>query len=66
MKLRELVSIMNIANVGVASTSVPGFYGIKKLNMFNLKSDPVLEEYGDYEVRQLTNIAMSGDVIWIE
>ena len=66
MKLKELVGIMNIADVGVASTTIPGFYCIKKIDMFHLKSDPVLEQYGEYEVRQLTNIAKSGDVIWID
>ena len=66
MKLKELVSIMNIADVGVVSTSIPGFWGVKKLDMFNLKSCPVLKQYGEYEVEKLTNIAKSGDVIWIK
>ena len=66
MKLKELVSIMNIADVGVASTSIPGFGGIKEVDMFHLKSCPVLKQYGEYEVEKLTNIAKAGDVIWIK
>lgn len=68
MKLRELVGIMNIADVGVASNTIkalcPSFH--KKINMFSLDSDPILEMYGDYEVCKLTNIAKTGDVVWIE
>lgn len=65
MKLKELVSIMNIADVCVTSTAIPGFYGVKKIDMFHQESDPILKQYGEYEVRQLTNIAKSGDIIWI-
>lgn len=42
MKLKELVNIMNIADVGLASTSIPGLLPAKKIDMFHLDTDPLL------------------------
>ncbi len=66
MKLKELVNIMNIADVGLASTSIPGLLPAKKIDMFHLDTDPLLVKHGEREVEKLTNIAKAGDCIWIK
>lgn len=68
MTLRELAGIMNIADVSVASHTIPELYACngRKLNMFDQDSDPILKRYGDRTVESLTNIAHTGDMIWIK
>ena len=66
MKLRELVSIMNIADVSIASTVIPSLLPEKKIDMFHLDTDSLLEEYGNHEVDRLTNVAKTGECIWIK
>ena len=66
MKLRELVGIMNIADVGVMSRSTAvDIIGVQKIDMFDLANDPILRKHGDREVVTLTNVAKRGDVIEI-
>lgn len=68
MTLRELVSVMNIADVAIASLKIHELYPCndRKLNMFDLDNDPILARYGDREVIKLTNVAGTGDTIWIK
>lgn len=66
MKLLELVSLMNIAEVGVASQSIPGLLPEQMLDMFHLDADPVLRRHGDREVESITNVAKLGVTIWIK
>lgn len=66
MKLRELVVIMNINDVGVTSHTIRELFCEVKLNMLHLESDPILMKYGDYEVESLTNICKTGDLITIK
>ena len=65
MTLRELVGVMNIADVTVTSSEIPDLFNLHRLYMFHQDSDPILVRYGDREVVKLTNIAKSGDTIWI-
>lgn len=66
MKFKELVAIMNIADVTVASESIPGLFQRKRIDMFHLGADPLVAMYGECEVEKLTNIAKAGDTIWIK
>ena len=66
MKLKESVSSMNSADVSLASTVIHGLLPEKKIDMFHLDTDQLLEKYGDREVERLTNVAKMGDCIWIK
>lgn len=68
MKLYELISIMNIADVEVCSLNIPELYPgyHKKVDMFNQEADQILLRYGIHEVEKLTNVAKAGDTIWIK
>ena len=66
MKLLELVGLMNISEVGVASKTIPGLLPEQKLDMFHLDADHILRRYGDREVESITNVANLGITIWIK
>ena len=65
MKLLDLVNLMNIAKVGVASKTIPELLPEKPLDMFNLDSDPILQRFANQEVESITNVANLGITIWI-
>ena len=66
MKLIELVEVMNIADVSVASKTIPGLLPHQALDMFHLGSDPILRRYGDREVESVTDVCKLGITIWIK
>ena len=66
MKLLELVGVMNIAEVGVASKTIPGLLPEKMLDMFHLDADPLLRQYGEIEVESITNVCKLGVTVWIK
>ena len=66
MKLLELVRLMNIAEVGVASKAIASLPPKQMLDMFHLDADPILRRYGDKEVESITNVANLGVTIWIK
>ncbi len=66
MKLLELVSLMNIAEVGVASKTIPGLLPEQMLDMFHQDADRILRRYGDKEVESITNVCKLGVTIWIK
>lgn len=66
MKLLDLVNLMNIAKVGVASKTIPELLPEKPLDMFNLDSDPILQRFANQEVESITNVANLGITIWIK
>lgn len=65
MKVVDLLSIMNIADVGLCSEKIYELLPERKINMFDWRNDPLVAKYGDYEVKKLTNVAKLGDTIWI-
>ncbi len=66
MKLLELVRLMNIAEVGVASKTIPELLPEQMLDMFHLDADCLLRRYGDKEVESITNVCKLGITIWIK
>ena len=66
MKLLDLVNLMNIAKVGVASKTIPELLPEKPLDMINLDSDPILQRFANQEVESITNVANLGITIWIK
>lgn len=66
MKLLDLVNLMNIAKVGVASKTIPELLPEKPLDIFNLDSDPILQRFANQEVESITNVANLGITIWIK
>ena len=65
MKLKELVSLMNIYEVELASHSIRDLMPPKRLDMLHLATCPLMLRYGDHDVEQITNIARLGITIWI-
>lgn len=65
MKLKEIVPLMNMAQLDVASRSRRWPGGLKRINMFDIDHDEILCEYGDCTIDHITNIAFSGVTIWI-
>lgn len=66
MKLMELVKVMNIADVHVASKSIYDLLPERPLDMFHQDRDPILRRYGDKEVESITNVCKLGVTIWIK
>lgn len=66
MKLRELVGVMNIADVTLASKSIAGLLPGRALDMFRQAEDPLLRQYGEREVESITNVGKLGDTVWIK
>lgn len=66
MKLMELVKVMNIADVSVASKSIRDLLPEHPLDMFHQDRDPILRRYGDKEVESVTNVCKLGVTIWIK
>lgn len=66
MKLRELVDVMNIADVRVASTTIRGLLPEQSLDMFHKDADPLLRQYGEREVDHITNVCKLALVVWIK
>ena len=66
MKLLELVGVMNIAEVGVASKTIPGLLPEQMLDMFHLDADPLLRQDGEIEVESITNVCKLGVTVWIK
>ena len=66
MTLRELVDVMNIADVTVTSYEISELFGLHRLDMFHKDADPILRKYGSREVVALTNIGKAGDTIRIK
>ena len=66
MKLMELVRVMNIADVSVASKSIRDLLPERPLDMFHQDRDLVLRRYGDKEVESITNVCKLGVTIWIK
>ena len=67
--VKQLVGLMNIYYVSLAQCSreipAPEIFGEIKLNMMNQEADKTLEVYGDFPVKQITNIAGLGVTIWV-
>lgn len=66
MKLFELVDIMNIADVRVASKTIQGLLPEQPLDMFHKDTDPLLQQYGEREVESITDVCKLGITIWIK
>jgi len=66
MKLFELVNIMNIADVRIASKTIQGLLPEQPLDMFRTDTDPFLQLYGEREVESITNVCKLGITIWIK
>lgn len=66
MKLKEIVKIMNMAQLDVCSKTIEALWGRKDIDMFDLENDPIVKEYGDHEVEEITNIAKLGVTVWIK
>lgn len=66
MKLLELVDVMNIADVRVASKTIRALLPEQPLDMFHKDADPILRQYGEREVESITNVCKLALVIWIK
>lgn len=66
MTLKEIVKIMNMAQLDVCSKNINQLHGRKDVNMFDLDNDPIVRKYGDHEVEEITNIAFLGVTVWIK
>lgn len=66
MTLKEIVKIMNMAQLDVCSTTNKDLWGRKDINMFDQENDPILNQYGDCEVESITNVCKLGVTIWIK
>lgn len=66
MKLLELVSLMNIADVRVASKTIRALLPERHLDMFHQDTDPILRQYGEREVESITNVCKVALVVWIK
>lgn len=66
MTLREIVNLMNMAQLDVCSKNIEDLWGRKDVDMFDKDNDPILEEYGDHKVEEITNIAFKGVTVWIK
>lgn len=66
MTLKEIVKIMNMAQLDVCSKTIKTLWGRKDIDMFDLENDPIVKEYGDHEVEEITNIAKLGVTVWIK
>ena len=66
MKLLELVSLMNIADVSLDSKTIPGLLPGGPLDMFHKDADPLLRRYGEREVESITDVCHLGVTIWIK
>ena len=66
MTLKEIVKIMNMAQLDVCSKNISQLYGRKDVDMFDIDNDPIVREYGDHEVEEITNIAFLGVTVWIK
>lgn len=65
MTVKELVSIMNISDVELASKNYLDLLPPVKIDMRNLENDKTIQKYGNCKVNSLTNVAKMGDTIWI-
>ena len=65
MKLKESVSIMNSADVSLASTVIHGLLPEKKIDMFHLDTDQ-LEKNGPRDPESQTNVPKIADTNWIK
>ena len=66
MKLIEVAKVMNIANVKVASKTIPELLPERALNMFRPDDDPLLRRYGEREVESITDVCKLGVTVWIK
>ena len=66
MKLQELVNVMNIAEVEIASKTIRELLPGRMLDMFHLDDDPLLSRYGGREVESITNVCKLGITVWIK
>lgn len=66
MKLKDIVKLMNMAQLDVCSKTITALWGRKDIDMFDLENDPILAKYGDHEVEEITNICKLGVTIWIK
>lgn len=66
MKLVEVVGVMNIADISVASKTIRELLPERPLDMFHRDDDPTLRRYGDAEVESITNVCNLGVTIWIK
>lgn len=66
MKLFELVSNMNIADVRIASKTIRGLLPEQSIDMFHTDTDPLLQQYGERKVESITNVCKLGITIWIK
>lgn len=66
MKLKEIISVMNMAQLDIASKT-PGrnLYRAVPLDMFHLDSDKTYQAHKDAEVEEITNVCKLGVTIWI-
>lgn len=46
MTLKEIVKIMNMAQLDVCSKTIKALWGRKDIDMFDLENDPIVKEYG--------------------
>ena len=66
MTLKELVKVMNMAQLDVQSKTIDELARPVALNMFAQDRDGILNTYGDREVEQVTNFCKLGVTIWIK
>ena len=66
MKLFELVNILNIADVRLASKTIRGLLPEQPLDMFHTDTDPFLQQYGGREVESITDVCKLGITVWIK
>ena len=66
MKLRELLNLMNIADVAVNSKDGIITGGDQPIDMFRLDRDPLVQKFGNYEVEQITNVCKLQLTVWIK
>ena len=66
MTLKEIVKLMNMAQLDVSSKTIKDLWGTEAINMFDQENDPILKKYGDCEVESITNVCKLGITIWIK
>ena len=66
MKLVEVVGVMNIADVRVASKTIRELLPERPLDMRHRDADPLLRQYGEREVESITDVCKLGVTIWIK
>lgn len=66
MKLKDIVKLMNMAQLDVCSKTIREVWNGKQIDMFNQAEDETLNRFGECEVEQITNVCKLGVTIWIK